>query len=289
MRQLRSLGQVTEIALLRMAGSEVLDRGDYLCMRTPQNPTFHWGNWLLYRSAPRKDEFLRWTEDFKAEFASLPHVKHMTFGWDDPSGASGDLAPFQAAGFVEDRAVVLTASSVHASTTRSRSSHPIKQDIRPLQTDHEWQDLIDLQFLCRDPKYAAGPHRLFVERRYTAYRTMVNQGFGQWHGAFIGAKLVATLGLFFEKDAGDAQTPSRTIGRFQNVATHPDYRRQGLCANLVYQISHQSLEEKRAAVLVMLADPGYHAARIYESVGFKPTERLSGIVLAGAGTLTEKR
>lgn len=60
------------------------------------------------------------------------------------------------------------------------------------------------------------------------------------------------------------------------VGTDPKARRQGLCGRLVYEVSMQALAAGRAERLVMVADPEYFAARIYESVGFQPAERIAG-------------
>jgi len=90
---------------------------------------------------------------------------------------------------------------------------------------------------------------------------------GNWYGAFLNNELVADCGLFiFDK-----------VGRFQSVGTHPAFRGRGICGNLVHHVSHEALANRKAEVLVMCADPEYHAARIYESVGFKPTEKAIGL------------
>ena len=85
---------------------------------------------------------------------------------------------------------------------------------------------------------------------------------GHWYGAYLHDQLVGDLGIFFEQ----------SIGRFQNVETHPDYRRQGICSTLVYECSKIAFETYGVQTLVMEADANYHAARIYESVGFQKTE-----------------
>ena len=94
------------------------------------------------------------------------------------------------------------------------------------------------------------------------YQRMNEAGLGNWWGAFLDDKMVSSLGLFLENG----------VGRFQSVETHPQYQRRGLCGTLVYTAAKHAFETFNARVLVMCADPEYHAARIYESVGFKPSE-----------------
>ena len=47
-----SLGFLTDLALRVLEGAEVTDRGDYLVVRSPDNPTFWWGNFLLLAGWP---------------------------------------------------------------------------------------------------------------------------------------------------------------------------------------------------------------------------------------------
>ena len=57
----RSLAWRTDLALLLAAGSEVDDRGDHLVVRTPANPGFYWGNFLLL-DVPAGERSARMTE-----------------------------------------------------------------------------------------------------------------------------------------------------------------------------------------------------------------------------------
>jgi hypothetical protein len=43
----KSLGYRTDLIFPTFDG-EIIDRGDYLVIRTPKNPTFYWGNFLLF-------------------------------------------------------------------------------------------------------------------------------------------------------------------------------------------------------------------------------------------------
>ena len=51
--QVTSLGFRTDLALRVLEGAEVTDRGDYLVVRSPDNPTFYWGNFLLLGALAR--------------------------------------------------------------------------------------------------------------------------------------------------------------------------------------------------------------------------------------------
>ena len=64
----RSLGFRTDLALLERAGSTIEDCGDHLVVRTPSNPTFYWGNFLLLDHVPAADRVDAWLDRFVAAF-----------------------------------------------------------------------------------------------------------------------------------------------------------------------------------------------------------------------------
>src|SRR5436190_1618861 len=95
----------------------------------------------------------------------------------------------------------------------------------------------------------------------------VTGGRGMWLGGFLGDELVAGLGIFHDGE----------IGRYQQVCTHPKFIRRGICSRLVYQSALYAFDKMNLKELVMCAYEEYHAARIYESVGFKPVQQEFGL------------
>ena len=253
---LTSLGYRTDL-LFASFGGEVADRGDYLVIRTPLNPSYWWGNFLLFPNPPGAGDAARWTELFKREVGEPPAVNHVVFGWDAVDGETGEVAEFSDRGFSLSREVVLSAREVVRPPKINDEA-----EVRPLTEDWEWEAALELGVMSREAHFKESAHRTFLARKFANYRAMSRAGLGGWHGAFLKGKLVADLGLFFDGE----------VGRFQSVKTHPDFRRRGLCGRLVYEVAWAALQE-RAETLVMIADEDYHAAKIYESVGFRPAER----------------
>jgi len=105
---LRSLGYRTDLIFPSFEG-EILDRGDYLVIRTPSNPTFYWGNFLLFSEPPGEGDFDQWRRLFQQEIGGPPQFKHLAFGWDGTHGEAGLVEPFRKAGFNIECSVVLTA------------------------------------------------------------------------------------------------------------------------------------------------------------------------------------
>lgn len=248
-----SLAFRTDLAMLQHSGSLVEDRGTHLVVRTPDNPAYWWGNFLLLPAAPADaDEARAWLATFETE---LPEARHRTFGVDGRDGRADDLAPFAELGLSTEWSSVLTATAVHEPP---RPHHAATY--RPLESDADWSQQVELDQAGED----LTTHSLeFVTARVAAQRRLVAAGYGAWWGAFEGAELRASLGLFLA---------SPGLARFQSVKTHPDARGRGLAGTLVHRVSRYGLDELGAETLVMVADPAYLAIRVYRSVGFTDTE-----------------
>ena len=67
-----SLGFRTDLALLERAGSTIEDCGDHLVVRSPSNPTFYWGNFLLLDHVPAADRVDAWLDRFVAALPGRP-------------------------------------------------------------------------------------------------------------------------------------------------------------------------------------------------------------------------
>ena len=256
--KLQSLGYRTDLIFANFNGT-VTDNGDHIVIRTPSNPTFYWGNFVIFESAPQAADIESWLETFRKE---IPYATHVAIGWD--AQEPGETEAFIEAGLTLEESIVMTAKSVHApARVNSEAVY------RALETNEDYAQAISLGEACNDDHEASG-YRVFLERKFAAYREMADAGLGAWFGAFLDGRMVCGMGLFTDA------APTNRIARFQKVETHPDFRRLGLCGTLVHHVGMYGLEQLRADTLVMVADPEYHAARIYESVGFKPTEKQFG-------------
>jgi len=253
---IHGLGWRTDLALLEISGSVVDDRGDHLVVRTPDNPTYWWGNFLLL-SAPPVDEVdtRRWLTAFEREF---PTADHRTFGMDRPHPSDDDAAAFAAVGMRAEVSSVLTATSVHEPPRPNRTA-----SYRPLTSDADWDQQVELSMAGE----GVGYDRDFCTARALAHRRLADAGHGQWWGAFDDGRLLSSMGLY---------RASPGLARFQLVKTHPDARGRGLAGTLVHEISRFGFADLGADILVMVADPADVAIRIYRGVGFADSEMQIG-------------
>jgi ribosomal protein S18 acetylase RimI-like enzyme len=247
--EIKSIGLKTNLFMSSLLG-QIYDRGDYIVIKTPLNPKFHWGNFVVFPSSPRHDDYQKWIQIFKSEFKNIQSIEHMLFVWDDPFGATGEIQEFICNGFKESRGVYLSAEEVISPQYPNN-----KINIRAIESDSDWGKLLD-----------SHPEE-YLRNQLIEQRKWINKGAGYFFGAFYKDELVADLGIFFEND----------VGRFQNVSTKEAFRRQGICGTLVHHAANYAFKQHKAKSLIMEADEDYIAARIYESVGFKAIEKSMAI------------
>ena len=240
--------------LLGLQGSVIEQRISFLVVRTPANPTFYWGNFLLLDGPPTPGTVTSWMATFAREF---PGAAHVAIGVDGTDGDAGDQTELATAGLEVERNAVLTA------TATTPPPHPNEAaQFRVLESDADWQAALDLQEAGHTDDEPEG-WQGFQGRRLQAKRHMQEQGHGAWFGAFEGERMVSGLGVFSDGSG---------IARFQDVDTHPDHRNKGLAGTLVYRASQYALDEMAAQTLVIVADPAGPAIRIYRSLGFGDAE-----------------
>jgi GNAT superfamily N-acetyltransferase len=254
-RRFTTLGLHTDVALLEMEGSCVTDCGAFTSIVSPHNPTHFWGNFLIFRDAPAGDVLDEWESLFDRHVGS---TSHRSFTWD--SQERGEIDQFTGAGYDVELAVTL-ALPQESIVMPPRWNDEI--EIRECASADDWNRSVELSVLTRDAGHDEEFHRRFARARVRAREELIRRGVGAWFGAWLDNVLVGELGVF---DTGGG------IGRFQSVTTHPGFRRLGICSTLVHHASTWAFENLAVDQLVMVADSEYHAARIYESVGFKPVE-----------------
>ena len=243
--QVTSLGFRTDLALRVLEGAEITDRGDYLVVRSPDNPTFWWGNFLLLAGWPEPGTGDGWLARFAAEF---PQAKHAAIGV-DVTGPAG-RAPAEFATLEPEYSTVLTCAGSHAPRHVSTGAR-----IRTLESDQDWRQSVELNLRC----YGEQSPSDFQQLRSAARRRLTQAGRAAWFGAFDGGRLVAQLGIC---DAGGG------LARYQDVETDPAARRQGLAGTLVWYTGRYAAEAFGAGTLVIVADPAAGAIRVYRACGF---------------------
>lgn len=250
--EIRSLAYQTDLALLRLGGSQIDEHDTYVLVRTPDNPTYWWGNFVLLDGPHWNPQEA--VDLFEAEF---PGSGHLAIGFADGSIEAEQLAGFADLGLTVERAVAMTTQVVNP-PPRPQSV----ATLRRFHDDRDWEQRVELTCAV-NTDHEPEAHRVFATAKAASDRRLAERTGGAWFGAFIDGRLVSELGVI---PTGDG------LARYQSVETDPDYRGQGLAGSLVHYAGEVALGEFGAQTLVMVADPTYVACRVYQSVGFTITE-----------------
>ncbi|MBY0414410.1 MAG: GNAT family N-acetyltransferase [Bdellovibrionales bacterium] len=252
--KINSLSNLTNMIFARNEG-EIIIRESYIVIKTINNPTFHWGNYLIFKHAPKVGDLTNWMNIFQKEFSHYKKFEHYVFAWDDLNAP--ESPEYLTHNFSLEKSVSLATSSLNPPKHYNKDVV-----IRPLASKVDWEQADELQVATRDPKFSYDEYKEFKLKQSEAYHKLIAENRGARFGAFMGDILVADLGIYFEDK----------LARYQSVVTHPDYRGKGICGTLVFESGSYALKNWGVTRLAMEADPDYHAARIYESVGFLPVE-----------------
>lgn len=246
----RSVALTTELQLAA-TGGRVIDRDDYLVVATPTEPSYYFGNLLVWPAAPQVGEIAYWLRRFADELGRDPAIRHVAFRWDGTTGDVGARHELVAAGFTVWVHDVMRATTVTAA--------PTSYALRPLRPDELVADA-ELAYAISD-QHDEG-FRAFTLRRAAWKRTLVERGLATWWGAFAGAQLVGSLGL----------ARFGTLGRYQDVQTATAHRQRGIASAL---LAAAAADARAAGVeqLVIVVEPDSPASRVYARAGFAPIER----------------
>ena len=248
-----SLGFRTDLALLTASGSVVEDRGTHLVVRSPDNPSYFWGNFLLLAQPPVPGGEKEVVAAFHTEF---PLADHVSIGIDTAEIDDECRAAFEAAGMVVDVATVLTASSL-------RAPREVEAEVRELGSDEDWEARARLSQQLY-PQTPEDRFMAYARQKNAQERRLVDAGRGRRFGAYVDGQLASTAGIFVTEDG---------VARFQSVETHPEHRRQGLAAAVVHAAGQHALDQLGARTLVIVADTDGEAIGIYRRLGLADAER----------------
>ena len=247
----------TDVEVLRRGGSVIEDRGDHLVVRTPDNPEYHWGNFVLVIDPEAARQSDPWIAVFQASF---PEAGHLTIGLPgEPASAA-----WAGGGLTVESEWVLTSPRPPAVCAA-----PPGYAVHALRTAGDWARAVELDLAEPRPSGAArdASFRTYLERLAVTRAAMVTGGVAAFFGATeqTSGALVARLGIVLCGPLGD----SAQVARFQHVGTHPAHRSRGLASHLL-AVAADWAAQRGADRWEIHVDPGNAAHRLYASLGFAP-------------------
>lgn len=249
-----------------------------MVIRSPSNPAHWWGNLLLFKDSPAPGDGGRWEQLFDSEFAGEPAVRHRTFAWDRVDGSCGSAEQeFVGRGYELERTVGLIASpeAIRAHRRENREVRVRALDPLPGADEGLWEQVVALQVAGRDEREDEASYESYCRQRLDDLRALFRHSRGSWYVALEADTddVVASCGIVV--------TSGRA--RYQYVETAAAHRRRGICSRLLVEAARHATRHRRAEHFVIAADPDYHALGLYESLGFRRQERVSGVIMRPPG------
>ena len=265
-----ALGFRSELIFHRAEGEVIDCRAEHGCrvIRTPVNPTFFWGNYLLFDRAPEAEDAQRWPLLFERMItAHQPESRHRAFGWieDEP----GDIAGFLAEGYTVNNAVVMQSKRISDVPAPTLASRLQAFEQTGEAAERAWSELVELHIATRAPQFGEQGYRPYAQRSVARWRSLAAAGRGNWFGAFVddaggGLQLAAALGIYVEAEPEEGER----LARYQAVMTASPFRRRGLCRALIALAARYARDQLGADRLIIVAAAGEMPEQLYASVGF---------------------
>ncbi|MEI6709997.1 MAG: GNAT family N-acetyltransferase [Actinomycetota bacterium] len=251
----KSLAYVSDLAVRVTEGSIVERHEGYWRVETPNNPTFYWGNFLLFDETEGESDAQEMVDLFHRE---LPAAKHVAIGIDATRHDDARYAGLDKLGIEVEWNAVLTASQGIIAKNPDTDI-----EVRRIKTDEEWGQYIEVGMSVRPERFAETPYREYLEGGISNKRSAQESGKAIWLGAVVDGVIAASLGVY---DCGDG------VARYQKVETHLDHQRKGLASQLIHEAAALAAQDFGTQRLVIVADPEDYAITLYRKLGFVDTE-----------------
>ena len=243
-------GWATDLAILEHTGSVVEEHEHHLVVRTPTNPDFYWGNFVLVTDADAVDDADRWVGVFVRCFPEATWVSVGLPRMPDAMDAWGVLG------------LGLELESVLSTRTLPRRT-PVPQGytVRRLGGD-DWEQDLARSVAENEATGEEDPESFlrFAHGQLQARQDLSARDLGAWFGAFTGdGILVADLGI----------VRCGTTARYQDVTTDEVHRGRGLASHLL-GVAAQWAADAGCGQWVIVTGSTNPAGRVYRASGFEP-------------------
>ncbi|HML52249.1 MAG TPA: GNAT family N-acetyltransferase [Propionicimonas sp.] len=239
----------TDLAVLQLFGSTIEPHPDHLVVRTPANPDFHWGNFILVTDAEKAAEADRWLDVFAD---AHPQADWVAIGLITP--------PLDHSAWASHGLDVEVDEALSTRQCPTGSALPAGYQARRLN-GADWESLAEVEIRDNHASgtYDDATHERFLRARLRAVSEASHRDALAYFGAFHGEDLVSSLGIVV----------CGRRARYQSVGTDSAHRRHGLAGHLL-ELAARWASDQGCDEWVIVTEATNPAGRLYRSVGFEP-------------------
>jgi len=248
-----SLADFTDLIFHSSSGC-ISENDLYTLVRTPSNPYFYFGNYLILNKNIENYNKKELENFFTSEFSDEKRIGHIAFSW--PYNKSENVDSYIEDGYHYEKSIAMTLEQSNLADLKCKNSDV---HIRKF-SEGDWDQWILFELDEFDNQYPIIDHQLFLLGLEKNYRSLIKADKGSWYGAFIDKELVASAGIFHED----------SIGRLQKIRTRGNYQGKGICKTMLHKICSDYYELSK---IVVVADENYFAKKVYTSLGFYEREK----------------
>lgn len=248
-------GLATDVAILKLGGSVIEAHPGYRVVRSPANPLFHWGNFVIVDPPGGDDveDAQRWVAVFEREFPAAAYVAISL-----PSQPTGPA--WRVAGVPVEVDDVLTVSADRHVPCESALPTGYRVVLLPDHgsADGLWAGVGRLSLAELDEQLPQAANESFARARVVDKRMLTATGQAAFFAVLdSGEQVVANLGIV---------CCGRTA-RYQDVVTAAAHRGRGLAGHLL-GVAARWAGEQGCQEWVIVAAADSPAGRIYRRAGF---------------------
>lgn len=249
-----------------MLGNEVFEAACATFVRSTSCPNIYDANHVTNIRARTPDEIDALLAAAEREFQ---HSNHRRFDIDHRTPPEFIARLSQLGGYTRNEALVMLLEG-------DLIGSPPPCDIRPLQTEADWETCWELMILDwrehneRRPQKAGDD----VARQMWVAKKRKQPPCQYWL-AYAGERAVAYFNSWEGTDG---------VGQVEDLFTHPDFRKRGIATALLHHCVAQS-RARGAGPVVIVADPTDTPKNIYARMGWRPVAVTGGLLRqTGAAT-----
>lgn len=242
-------GWETDLEILKHSGSSIEELDDFLVIRTPHNPDYHWGNFILVTNKELGSDSGKWLKIFKANF---PDAKWLAIGLPEYPKS---IENWSSTGAEIERMDVLKAK-VRPDAPEIGTGYTSRK-----LSGEDWDLLLarEISENLKSGDHDAKSFERFITKSIENHIELSERGLAAWFGAFHEKDLVADLGIVI---CGET-------ARYQSVQTDASHRNKGLASHLLGQAAIWA-GTKGCKSWVIVTESTNAAGRVYRRAGFVP-------------------